>query len=115
MVWGWQAVLSFMAYRDLRNDRTVEDWVKARYLIWFGYTVMMFVISTRMLLPLPYAQFEYYITTPLVILAGIAQYITWVMPESVRNFLNRNYQPVPMASPAEMMAMAEAELAKQGK
>jgi hypothetical protein len=115
VVWGWQAALSFIAYRDLRNDRTVEDWVKGRYLMWFGYTAMMFVLSTRMLLPLPYAAFEYYITTPLVILAGIVQYITWAMPESVRNYLNRNYKPVPTANPAELMAMAEAEMASQGK
>lgn len=115
VVWGWQAALSFIAYRDLRNDRTVEDWVKSRYLMWFGYTVVLFCLSVRMLLPLPYAPFEYFLTSPLVILAGIVQYITWVMPESVRNFLNRNYKPLPTASPAELMALAEAELAKQGK
>ena len=110
VVWGWQAFVAFNTRRAIGDNRTVEDWVKARLWLWFGYTFFMFLNSGRMLLPIPYASFEFMITTPLTILAVFVQYITWAMPEPIRHFLNRKYQPVAVASPAELMAMAEAEL-----
>jgi hypothetical protein len=115
VVWGWQAFLSFRAGRAIAKDTTVEDWVKARYWLWFSYTFAMFVIMARMLLPIPYANFENWTNTIITMLAVLVQYITWVMPEPVRRFLNRNYQPVLTASPNELMAMAEKEMMKTAK
>jgi hypothetical protein len=112
VIWGWQAFLAIKTHRHFAKDETVEDWIKGRYLFWFAYTFASFLMSVRMLLPLPYQSFEQYITTPLLILAVIVQYITWVMPEPVRRFLNRNYKPKAMLSPNELMVMAEAELSK---
>lgn len=115
VIWGWQAFLSMRAGRAIAKDSTVEDWVKARYWLWFSYTFAMFLIAARMLLPIPYANFEYWTNTIITMLAVVVQYITWVMPEPVRRFLNRNYQPVITASPSELMAMAEKELMKSAK
>jgi hypothetical protein len=68
-----------------------------------------------MLLPIPYAGFEFIITSPLVTLCVLMQYLTWAMPAPVRVFLNRRYRPAVTASPAELMAMAEKELMLQAK
>jgi len=113
VVWGWQAILGLTTYRSLAHDRTLEDWFKARYLLWFAYTLVMFLISTRMLIPVPYAAFENYIYSPLMILSGIVQYITWVMPEPIRQYLNRNYKPVVVKTTSELMSMSEEELLRQ--
>lgn len=115
VVWGWQSFLSFSTGRSIGKDRTVEDWVKARYWLWFAYTFAMFILVVRILLPIPYAAFEFAITSPVLLIAVIVQYITWVMPEPIRLFLNRKYQPVIEKTPAELMAMSEAELLQQIK
>jgi hypothetical protein len=113
VVWLWQAFLAINTYRAINRDRTLEDWVKARYLLWFAYTSVMFVISARMLLSIPYASFESFITTPLLILSVIVQYTTWTMPEPIRQWLNRNYKPVAAPSAGDLMKMSEEELLHQ--
>lgn len=113
IVWGWQSYLAIKTRSDIGSDLTVEDWVKARYLLWFAYTFPMFLLVIRMLLPIPYTAIESYITSPIVGLAVIIQYITWAMPEFIRLWLNRNYKPVAVANASDLMRMTEEELIHQ--
>ncbi len=115
LVWAWQAFLAYKYYQHFRKDPVVEDWVKGRYLLWFIYTATTFVLIARMFLPLAYGSWEQYVSTPLLIVCVILQYLTWAMPAGLQRWLNRNYKPVTAATPDEMMAMAEKELAKQAR
>ncbi len=112
ILWLWQAFLAFRTYRQLAHDPTVEDWVKARSLMWFGQTFAMGILSVRLLLSqfVPISVIEWNINTSLVIIGGVVQYLTWVMPEPLRRWLNRNYHPAIAESPGTFMAMSEEDV-----
>lgn len=115
LVWGWQAFLAYQAITHFSqpNFRLVEDWIKARYWLWFSYTFVMFLLGIRMIIPALRAESVF--TLSLVILGAIVQYITWVMPRPIRRFLNRNYKPAINEDPSMIMNMPEEELVEQIK
>lgn len=115
VVWFWQAFLAFRERRKLAKNPLVEDWVKARLLLWFLQTFTMGLMSVRMLFAnlVPYSPIEWNIGSSVVILGGVVQYITWVMPEPARRFLNRNYKPVDIESPSTFMNLSEEEVMEQ--
>lgn len=109
-VWGWQALIGFRAYRQFSGNRTIEDWVKSRYLLWTIYSTVMFILVARALIPVTFWANEVFLTLSLVILAALMQYLTWGMPESLRLFLNRNYKPAAVESISTFANMSEKEL-----
>jgi len=93
----------------------VEDWVKARYWLWFSYSFAMFVLAVRSLLPIPYAAFEFVITSPIT--APRRHYPVHYLGDA------RAHPAVPepqipagdRKNPSELMAMSEGELLQQIK
>lgn len=112
-VWVWQAYVAYQGQRGIASDRTVEDWVKARYLLWMSYSLLLFIIMGRSFIPLPFLEIEFIIMPLLVAVSGVLQYFTWAMPEFLRRYLNRNYKPVIQQDAKAYLEMSEDELLKQ--
>ncbi len=113
IIWGWQALIAYQTYRTISPDRTVEDWVKARYLMWMSYTLIIFLLGVKFFFPYTPSNAERVISSILIFLTGIAQYLTWVMPEPLRLWLNRNYKPVVPETLKSFSDMTEEELLQQ--
>jgi hypothetical protein len=107
--WLWHALVAWQVLRKLRSDRSVEDWVKARYVLVVTYAVVM---GALFLLPGWRSSF-----TPLrwtwpviMMVALLLQYLAWGMPAALRRYLNRNYRPV-VASEQELV-MTDEEIVR---
>ena len=95
----WLAYITLTTYKSLKNQ-DIEPWVIKRYLI-IGYSSCFFVLFAFLCLLMPYeGGFE----TPYGLLIGIfflisiliftlGNLIGWVMPERLKLYLNRGYQP----------------------
>lgn len=94
--WAWHFIVSWQAYRTIADDVTVEDWVKARYLLMLTYVVLIVFSSLQVFLSstnfIAVPSFVTALGILFVILSIIFQFLVWVMPESFRKWLNRNQQ-----------------------
>ena len=41
MNWFWHALVAWQIWRRLRLDRSIEDWIKARYVMVVTYAIAM--------------------------------------------------------------------------
>lgn len=103
--WLWLMIVAYQSYKQIAADKSVEDWIKARYKLIIAYSVA--ALGTPMLtllglvaplFPLAAAVLESLILA-FVILGSLVtfvvlEYLAWAMPEAYRRFLNRNYQPI---------------------
>jgi hypothetical protein len=126
--WIWLIWVGSQAYKKIAADRAVEDWVKARYKLVIAYSLAALVApfwTILSLVALVVPAFAALLLAPTAILVaqvvilifttiGIAlEYLAWVMPESYRRFLNRNYQ-APVQDKAEM-ELSEEEIMRKLK
>jgi len=104
--WAWHALVAWQARRKLLADRSIEDWIKARYAIIVAYATLMAVIFVIPLLPLTAGRtvFFRWVWPVTMMVSVVLQYLAWGMPGPLRRFLNRNYQ-----APAAL-GMTEDEL-----
>lgn len=109
--WLWLIWVGYQAYKKIATDQAVEDWVKARYKLIIAYSLAALVAPIYTILTLlpfvipsvvawlfaPTSILVAQITILVFVTIGIAlEYLAWVMPESYRRYLNRNYRaPVP--------------------
>lgn len=109
--WGWLIVVSSQAYRHIRTDKNVEDWIKWRYRLMIAYAAFLLIspinTTVNFLSPglLPSSAWTQ-------VVAGAVQYLVWVMPEAFRRFLNRNYQSV-IQTAGFSFEMSEEEILRQ--
>ena len=108
--WFWHALVAWQVWRKLRHDQTIEDWIKARYVMVVAYAVAM---SVLFLFPFLSAQrtpvaFYRWAWPGTMILSVLLQYLAWGMPDPLRRFLNRSYRPP--AAVAQALNMTEAEI-----
>jgi hypothetical protein len=105
--WSWHGLVAWQVWRKLRLDRSIEDWVKTRYVIVVTYALAMaalFLLQvSRTGVP-----FLGWVWTATFIVALVLQYLAWGMPAFLRNYLNRNYRP--SAATAEARDMTEEEV-----
>jgi hypothetical protein len=101
--WFWHALVAWQVWRKLRSDRSVEDWIKARYAMVVTYAVIMGALFV--LLPLWRSSVLLVrMSWPVsMMLALVLQYLAWGMPAVVRRYLNRNYRPSAAAEQALSM------------
>lgn len=109
-IWGWLAVAAYRGYRQIAADKSVEDWVKARYQLTLTYALMLALIA---LLTIWQSYSTDYLTPVLnivtTILAFVLECLVWIMPQGFRRFLNRKY--VLPAQPLQVYtAMSEEEI-----
>jgi hypothetical protein len=101
--WFWHALVAWQVWRTLRSDRSVDDWVKARYAIVVTYAVVMGVLFVLPFWRSPFSLFRW--AWPVaVMVALVLQYLAWGMPAVLRRFLNRNYQRPAAAEQALSMS-----------
>lgn len=105
--WFWHALVAWQIWRRLRFDRSIEDWIKARYLMVVTYAIAM---AALFLLPIwPGARSAVGVAwTAVFIVALLLQYLAWGMPAVVRRYLNRDYQSPAAAETA--LEMTEEEI-----
>ena len=88
VVLSWLIYSSYSAFHIVKNDDTVDDWVKMRYklVILYPFFGLFVVISYGIFTTSP---------TISIFLATIVfqtiQLIAWVMPKFLRDFFNRNF------------------------
>lgn len=92
--WLWHALVAWQVQRKLASDQTIEDWIKARYVMVVAYAAMMSMLFLFPLLPMQGASTAFYrLAFPVtMILSVLLQYLAWGMPGVLRRFLNRNYR-----------------------
>ena len=111
--WLWHAVAGYQAYKAIADNRFVEDWVKGRYLMMVGYSLVIALpLIITSFLPRSAPSWTGLIFPTCLIISIILQYLVWGMPEALRRWLNRNYQsPVPETE----AAMTEEEIMRGAK
>jgi hypothetical protein len=124
--WLWLVFVVYQAYKKIATDPAVEDWVKARYKLVIAYSLAalagpIFTILSLLAFPLPALGAWLFVETNIqaagvIILIfttiGIAlEYLAWVMPESFRSYLNRNYKP-PVLDSADL-GLSEEEIMRR--
>ncbi len=90
--WFWHGLVAWQVWRTLRRDRSVEDWIKVRYVLVVTYAATM---GALFLLPAwrsPLARLPW-LWPATFIVALLLQYLAWAMPAALRRYLNRNYRP----------------------
>jgi hypothetical protein len=105
--WLWHGLVAWQVWRRLRSDGSIEDWVKARYVMVVTYAAAM---AALFLLPgwrtaWPVVGMAW---TATFIVALLLQYLAWGMPAVLRRYLNRNYQP--SAAAQQAMSMTEEDV-----
>ena len=105
------AVVAFQAYRQIAGDRTVEDWVKAHYLLIIAGNVLLCasaVDTINSIITTGTAGAFAPITNIALILGVVLFYLAWMMPEAFRSFLNCNYKQAVV-----VQSLSEEEILKQ--
>jgi hypothetical protein len=100
--WFWHALTAWLVWRKLRPDQTIEDWIKARYVLVVAYALAM---SAIYLFParqssLPSVRMA---SNAVFVVSLVLQYLAWGMPGFFRRFLNRNYQASAAVAQAQNM------------
>jgi len=118
--WIWLIVIGYQSYKLIEKDRSVEDWIKARYKLVIAYSCVALV--TPLLTVMGIASHFFPVVTVIldslalgfVVLGSliafvVLEYLAWVMPQGYRRFLNRRYQSIENA-PGFSLEMSEEEI-----
>ena len=101
LIWVWHTSAAYRAWAGIFTEPTVADWIKSRYLLIVAYP-LIFVIGSLASAVRIVLEGGASLTTLGIAMSAITlftqfasvimQYLVWVMPESFRAWLNRNYQ-----------------------
>lgn len=99
IMWIWHAALAYQTLHSLESDE-VEDWVTSRYRLMIAYSAVIALGTFSLFIRIfiagddPTSTFaktvELIALLAQIITSGL-QFLTWVMPERFRAWLNRNY------------------------
>lgn len=105
--WAWHALAAWQARRKLSADPSIEDWIKARYLIVVAYAAVMSALFLIPFVPMVPGSMAFYrwVWPGAMMVSVVLQYLAWGMPGPLQRFLNRNYRP-----PAVLQGVTEEEL-----
>ena len=94
--WGWFTFESAIAFRKIQKNHYVEDWVKARYLmmVLYGFFTICVWILTWVIKKDLSNQIIMGLITIFAIFGILTQFLTWIMPRSLKVYLSRNYERV---------------------
>lgn len=99
LIWGWGAIAAFQAYRGIAGDKFTEDWIKARYKMMIVYSILDClgsIAGSALTTDLWVSQVGALIVVAINMASVTVQILAWVMPEGLRRWLNRKYQPIAM-------------------
>ena len=104
----WLGYASLNTYKSLKNQ-SIEPWIKKRYLI-LGISSVLLSLNGVIMLFMPWTRkgFE----DSLAFSAGSV--IGWMMPQKLKKYFNRNFQPIPEVdlSEKELMEKIKKELSE---
>ena len=93
VTFGWLVTIAWKSYSRIAPSTTIEDWLKMKYKLIILYSIIIIIPLCFYFIPDSTAQ-----GSPLIIPMGIlaifgwiVQYFTWVMPEKLVQYFNRNY------------------------
>ncbi|MBN2002826.1 MAG: hypothetical protein JXA21_05675 [Anaerolineae bacterium] len=104
LIWAWHSWVAYQGWHSVANEAGVADWVKSRYLMMVTYSLLVAVGGVASVIRVAFGGGAG--TTAIGILLGALallcqigsvtlQFLTWVMPEGFRRWLNRNYHEEP--------------------
>jgi hypothetical protein len=97
----WLSIAALKYYNKIKV-REIEPWVKFRYKL-IGYSTIIISVNSLLYLLIPidtynWERIDSFIIGLLItidtIIFSLANLIAWVMPQKLKNYLNRNYQGV---------------------
>lgn len=92
IIFSWLIYASYHAFNNVKNDDTVDDWVKMRYKLVILYSFIgiftAIAYNTLTTTEINFYTISIFIAT---IVYQFVQLIVWVMPKFLRNFFNRNF------------------------
>ncbi|MHA2295946.1 MAG: hypothetical protein ACXAEU_03585 [Candidatus Hodarchaeales archaeon] len=91
VVWGWFFQVAYTSYKRIAPNRSVEDWIKARYRLMIYYAVFILIPVTLLIFSTSQEDMFTILAAVIAIASWTLQFIVWVMPERIRVYLNRNY------------------------
>ena len=93
VVFSWLIYSSLKAFLDVKNDETIDDWVKMRYKLVILYSIIGIFVAIAYG-TLTSTEINFY--TIFIFLASIVyqftQLIAWVMPKFLRDYFNRHFK-----------------------
>ena len=103
LVFNWLAWSSYSAYKIIKNQ-DIEPWIKVRYRL---ISILSFIMSFHSLPEFfqPYntswgspsniiSVAVFGTTAVLTVIFSVGFFFAWIMPNWLKKYLNRNYQPV---------------------
>jgi hypothetical protein len=101
LIWGWHGWSAYQALQPITREKTVQDWVKARYQLIVTYAIVLTIGSIASIIRSFFAEgvLQSSLGSLMAIISLISQitsvvlmFLVWALPESFRLWLNRNYQ-----------------------
>jgi len=103
LVFNWMAWSSYSAYKIVKNQ-DIEPWIKVRYRL---ISILSFIMSFHGI-PEFFQPFDILWGTPsnlisvlvfgttavLAVIFSVGFFLAWIMPNWLKKYLNRSYQPV---------------------
>jgi len=104
VIWGWHSWVAYQGWRSVAREAGVADWGKARYRMMIAYSLLVAVGGVTSIIRVAFGGGSG--ATVIGTLMGLVallcqigsvtlQFLTWVMPEGFRRWLNRNYREAP--------------------
>ncbi|MFX1398991.1 MAG: hypothetical protein ACFFAS_18345 [Promethearchaeota archaeon] len=94
ITYGWLAYSFLKTYLKTRNNKMLEPWVKARYLLIITYASAKLVVGLLMpFSPITITPLDW-IFIPMAVAAFTVMpslFLAWVMPKGLKKWLNRNF------------------------
>ena len=92
--YGWMAYSMIKSYLNIRNNKMLEPWIKARYLLVITYVIGKLLMGILMpLFPVDRTILDWSLMISGLVAFYIvfAQFLAWVMPKGLKKWLNRNF------------------------
>ncbi|MHA1720832.1 MAG: hypothetical protein ACTSWX_02390 [Promethearchaeota archaeon] len=91
-IFSWLIYTSFQSFLLIRNDDTIDDWVKMRYKLVLLYSFIGIFVAFAYA-TLKSTEINFYIIFIFItsIFYQFIQLIAWVMPKFLRKYFNRHY------------------------
>jgi len=92
VIFAWLIYSSFKAFQNVKNDSTIDDWIKMRYKLVILYSFIgIFTAIAYSTLTTTEISFYAIIIFLATIVYQIIQLFAWVMPKFLRNYFNRYF------------------------
>ena len=98
---GWLGFVSIRYYWSLKSEK-IAPWIKKRYLF-IAISSFVFILNIFIYFLFPYKNVDIYVFPNIVysyILVGIVifysfgMFIAWIMPKKLKNYFDKDFQPV---------------------